>query len=572
MRGHGQNHPGIQVLHGGHHRGAHDRLRPGGWHAVAHLDLGRLVVGHHDVRRGQDVELVVACQHVQHGLDRVAGTRGERIGKSRHDPADARNPGVELAAPSCAVGEQPLQAILEFILERHFGDRHFDQHLPRRRIEFLERRLDLRIAGGSGENQQRVVFPVGDHPHLARRTATVVGDRKSCPGRGQRSSRSWRGCGSGRAPEWGCGRASERGCGCASEWGSGWASERARERTCDGSRRQAGSYAGSARRAGCRCLPAAKSLGEQSRQMLGLAVLDVIDEQAHAPVGSHAIEAFEPHLGLFQVVRLRGNDQETVEPLDGNEAHYARQRTQFLVADDLVQLRIDRFHIGALQGEQPDRHSAQPIDIEQIDGIEHVPDFVLGAGDNQQIAQLIDLDGARIRSERLEYPAHFLRANEFQRHDLHRKTGKHTSHLGRHRSPYRGGGHDLEDSALLDQNDAVHAQHGLERGQHRAARQGPGGAECDQALHPWIDDIAFLENLRQHRFGDVANIRRLEVQGHVGRFRGNFLRPGWLQQYARSPEDLHALGLLLPGVGRNSSPRLRRHGFPRRRLCRSGAR
>ena len=63
------------------------------------------------------------------------------------------------------------------------------------------------------------------------------------------------------------------------------------------------------------------------------------------------------------------------------------------VADDLVELLHHRLHVGVLQREQAHRHARHPVDVEHVDRVEQVLQLALGAGQDQQVAQIVGAHG-----------------------------------------------------------------------------------------------------------------------------------------------------------------------------------
>jgi len=107
----------VQVLHRTDDGGAagRDGLLALDRYAITHLNFCGLIVGDHDVRRRQHVDLVVGRQGVEHGLDARPGGIRERIGEARRQFANAGGAHVELKALARAAGERPFDAVLQFV-------------------------------------------------------------------------------------------------------------------------------------------------------------------------------------------------------------------------------------------------------------------------------------------------------------------------------------------------------------------------------------------------------------------------------------------------------------------------
>ena len=132
-------------------------------------------------------------------------------------------------------------------------------------------------------------------------------------------------------------------------------------------------------------------------------------------------------------------------------------------------------HVGVLQREHARRHARHPVDVEHVDRLHQVPKLALGAGQDQQVAQLVGAHRLRVLRERLQDAQHLAHADVAQRDDLHRKARRQralrAAELRRDVAAHRGGlRHDLVDAALLHHRRAVHAQQRLERGRQRVAR------------------------------------------------------------------------------------------------------
>jgi hypothetical protein len=73
---------------------------------------------------------------------------------------------------------------------------------------------------------------------------------------------------------------------------------------------------------------------------------------------------------------LRGHDEERVQALDGiTRTTPASGRRG--AAEDLVEVRHQRLHVGALDREEADRVAREEVDVEELDGVDEVLDLAL---------------------------------------------------------------------------------------------------------------------------------------------------------------------------------------------------
>ena len=74
------------------------------------------------------------------------------------------------------------------------------------------------------------------------------------------------------------------------------------------------------------------------------------------------------------------------------------------------------------------------------------------------------------------------------------------------------GRHDFIARSVAHHVEVVGVQRVLEHEQHVLLGDRPPGGESDRALRMWIDDIAYAEDVAEHRFGDVRNRSILEIE------------------------------------------------------------
>ena len=89
---------------------------------------------------------------------------------------------------------------------------------------------------------------------------------------------------------------------------------------------------------------------------------------------------------------MRSDDQQRVHALDGNDSQQTRERAPVGSAEGLVELAHHALDVGALQGEKPDRHSGDPVDVEHVDRLQQVAQLELGAGKDEHVAQIVDTE------------------------------------------------------------------------------------------------------------------------------------------------------------------------------------
>ena len=214
---------------------------------------------------------------------------------------------------------------------------------------------------------------------------------------------------------------------------------------------------------------------------------------------------------------MRRDHQDRVHPLDRDDAQDAGQRARRAIADRLVEFLHYCLHIRVLQREQAHRHAGDPVDVEHVDGLHEMPQFALGAGEHQEVPQVVGAHRRRVLHERLDDPHHFAHADVAQRNDLDRETGRQrplrVAELRRHVAAHRrGAGNDLVDAAVLHHRRAVHPQQRLERCGQRLARNAGRRADGHLSADCRIDHVAFVQDIAKNVADHLAQVGGLEVQ------------------------------------------------------------
>ncbi len=418
-------------------------------------------------------------QSASAGIDRI------RDDGPRQQPAGA-------ATGRCATLEQPRDAELQLVGQRDLGDRDVDDHLPLRDVELLERRLDDRVLGRRCDHQQLVGV-------LVRHDLQVADDADALGAAGRR--------GSGRLIDDDRRRRGSEGL------------RAERRRIDDRARRRTGRERGRRR---CRRLrrAAGERLLQQGRQALRARVLQVVHEELQAAAFAALVEALDPLLDLLEIGRLRRDDEQRVHPLDRHDLEDPRDRTGIPVADELLELRHHRLDVRVLQREHAGRHARHPVDVEHVDGFHQMPQFALGPGQDQHVAQLVRSHRLRILGERLEDPQHFAHADVTQRHDLHREPRRQRARripeLRRDVAAHRGGlRHHHVQAAALDHRRAVGAQQRFQRRRQRIPRNARRGPDGHGAADRGIDRVILVEDVAQDVAHHFAQIGAFEIQHDV---------------------------------------------------------
>jgi hypothetical protein len=161
------------------------------------------------------------------------------------------------------------------------------------------------------------------------------------------------------------------------------------------------------------------------------------------------------------------------------------------------------------------RHARHPVDVEHVDGFHQVPQFTLGAGQDQHVAQLVRTHRLRILGEGLEDPQHFAHADVTQRDDLHRESWRQCARripelrrdVAADRRRLR---HHHVQAAALDHRRAVGAQQRFQRRRSRVPRNARRGPDGHGTADRGIDRVILAEDVAQMLRTNFAD-RRLEI-------------------------------------------------------------
>jgi hypothetical protein len=241
---------------------------------------------------------------------------------------------------------------------------------------------------------------------------------------------------------------------------------------------EAGGDAGEAAEAGAGLGGGAVDAVEQLGQVVGGAVLHLVDEQlGFGAVDVGLVEALDPVAHFVEVGGARGDDQHGVDALDGDDAQGTEQGAGFAhalqggggaggalrgrggrgragarggagggarggsgggAAGEHAQGVVDLGGAGVFEREHADGHAAQEVDVEGLDEVE--PAFGLGAGaaHDEHVAQVVDADDGVGGDHGLQDFGHLAGAQVFERDDDGAVAGRQGfAGLGQH-----GGGND----------------------------------------------------------------------------------------------------------------------------------
>ena len=149
-----------------------------------------------------------------------------------------------------------------------------------------------------------------------------------------------------------------------------------------------------------------------------------------------------------------------------------------------------------------------------------MPQLPLGAGQDQQIAEVVGPDRGGVLGERLEDAHHLARADVAKRDDLHRKARRQrplrVAELRRDVAAHRDGARqDLVEPALLHHRGAVHPQQRFERRRQRVARDSDDVRMVTTPPTAASIVYALVEDVAKNVLDDFAQVGALEVQDDV---------------------------------------------------------
>ena len=158
----------------------------------------------------------------------------------------------------------------------------------------------------------------------------------------------------------------------------------------------------------------AEQLSQVAGQHVGLQVLDPVHVELRAGPCRATIQRLDPLFSLLEVFRLRCNHHQRAEALEGDKTKHARQRRVRITAENRCQLGGNGFHVHRGQWINAYRHSFQPVNIEDLDGLQVIGQLLPGPGQENHVAQRVDIDDGVIAHIRLQDLRHFGRAHILQ--------------------------------------------------------------------------------------------------------------------------------------------------------------
>lgn len=553
----------------------------------ADVDGSGMVVQHHQGRAGHDLEVGLAGQGIEHGTHVASGVAhgvgeaGQRIAHATPIVAvvalgaeQAAAAGAPAAATAAA--ERPFQAVAQAVVEGDFDDAGLDQHLGGGHVQALEGGLDAFVLGPGAPDEHGVVQLIGHDANAAQvgDVAHAAADRLAGIAQTAGTQAASQPCAQAQA-------AAPKGVAA----GVGVV-------LCDA----AGAAGGAAQTGGHATVAAAgggaapEDAGQHGGQVLGVAVLHVVDVQLRLAAGAAGlVELGHPAPDLFQIGGVRGDDEQAVEALNGQDVQGASQwrgpkaaaqrcrswsgRPTCLAAGDggarhcrsgcattaaaeQLQGGAGFFDAEVFEREEPDGHALQQIDVE---GAHHVqPAFGLGAGaaHDEQVAHAVHAqDGAVVRHGPQD-GGHFLRADVLQGDDdgaiARRHGGATVGHA--HGSAQAAQGIDaanVEDAACVAHHgQAVGLQGDFHEVDGLVGADGLFGGQGDVAANGRMQHVVHVQDVAQHGAHQLGN-------GHVFQIEGNGLARlplvgfGGSDALTVADDGAHAVvfGLCLVGIG-----------------------
>jgi hypothetical protein len=397
-----------------------------------------------------------------------------------------------------------LQAVLQVVAQGDFDDGGFDEHLRALDVQALEGGRDALVFGRAGVDEQGVVDAVGHDAHVAgqgggddvgaARAALLLADAARAgetaaaettaaeAAAGAKAAAAKTAGAEAPAGAEAAGAAGAEAAGAAGAELVAVGAELAGEAVVDvavaAGAGEAGGDAGEAAEAGAGLGGGAVDAVEQLGQVVGGAVLHLVDEQlGFGAVDVGLVEALDPVAHFVEVGGARGDDQHGVDALDGDDAQGTEQGAGFAhalqggggaggalrgrggrgragarggagggarggsgggAAGEHAQGVVDLGGAGVFEREHADGHAAQEVDVEGLDEVE--PAFGLGAGaaHDEHVAQVVDADDGVGGDHGLQDFGHLAGAQVFERDDDGAVAGRQGfAGLGQH-----GGGND----------------------------------------------------------------------------------------------------------------------------------
>ncbi|MNG99505.1 hypothetical protein D3C79_586770 [compost metagenome] len=277
-------------------------------------------------------------------------------------------------------------------------------------------------------------------------------------------------------------------------------------------------------------LPRAIDLAQISGKVRRFHVAHVVHEQLRF-VATAFIDGADPVTDFLQILRLRRDGDDRVGAFVGHEPDHVRQWHAAVGPEQLLQLRHELGHRGALQAVNANRHALEPVDVEGVDGVLVVGEFIWSACQADHVAGRVDQQEGILTYERLEQLLHFAGADVAQRVE---PGGEARGRLGdRHLW------HQFAGDGLVGRQDHIAlalADHGVigprqQRFQNRQCLllgDRLGGGETDAAFDTLADAVVFMQQVAHdavdHRLdglvGEVEHDIALLILRGGGRCRG----------------------------------------------------
>ncbi len=259
-----------------------------------------------------------------------------------------------------------------------------------------------------------------------------------------------------------------------------------------------------------------EDVAENERQILGSAVLDVVDVEARDRLVAD-IEALDPGPGAVEEGRLVGDHQHRIHPLDRHEADDIGEGALLLAAEDGLQLAHDGLRLARLQREDAEGLTRQPVDVEGVDHVDHVDEVVLAAAEDENVAGGVRPQHGALRRQRLKQLLHLGGADEAQRHHHHAGAGPSLHRLERAAQAGAAangliGRDDAIEPLRLHERRPVEVQDRLQGREQGCGGHRLAGLQRNRALHPGVDDVVVAEGVAEDRLDHLLEIGVDEVE------------------------------------------------------------
>src|SRR5690606_34999521 len=134
---------------------------------------------------------------------------------------------------------------------------------------------------------------------------------------------------------------------------------------------------------------AAEGLCQPLGKIARLDVTQLIGEQPWRTAGG--VDAIQPLLDLVQVTHLRGDHQYRIRVFQREEAQHPRAGRLAVLAEDLLQIGGDLFSLSGTDREHAHRHPGQPVDVEDLHGVQVVFQFLARATQGDDVASAVNI-------------------------------------------------------------------------------------------------------------------------------------------------------------------------------------